>query len=187
MGFSSFKTSDTQESISNAYSSRGALPVHMITEDGKVFSEEDYQGYMEFGGKNVHVLIGEMNGMTAPDEESLRLKVINLLYMTVLTNGKRSYTAGGKDFFNWETPLKAEGGKTPNQLVKTKGWRQEYPYGYGDFKVAARAGLKLPKFVEELEVSPKDKKAWKKFWDSLPYPEDCEAQGFFYDDEQFEV
>jgi hypothetical protein len=181
MGFSSFKTSDTQKSISNSYSSRGALPVHMITEDGQVFTEEEYEGYCDFGGKNVHVLIGEMNGITGKDEEDVRLKVIQLIYTTIITNGKRSYTAGGKDFFNWETPLKAEGGKTPNQLV-AEGWKQEYPYGYGNFEACAKAGLKMPKFVETLP----SKKDWKKSWDALPYPEDCEDQGYFYEEDEEE-
>lgn len=178
MGFTSWKTSDTNESISNAYSIRGALVVHMITEDGQVFTEEDYQGYADFGGKNVHVLIGELNGIKARSEEALRLKVIEMLYRTILSNGERFYEAQGKDFFSWETPLKQEGGKTPNQLVKTKGWKKLHPYGYGNFKIAAANGLKMPKFVEELP----SKKDWKKVWDSLPYPEVCKDQGYFYEE-----
>jgi hypothetical protein len=184
MGFSSFKTSDTKKSIANAFSTRSTFDVHMITEDGQVFTEDDYQGYMDFGGKNVHVLIGELNGMTAEEgdgnsaEENLRLKVINLIYETVITNGERSYS-NKQDFFNWEEPLEQEGGKTPNQLV-AEGWKQEYPYGYGNFTECAKAGLKIPKFVETLHALPENKKEWKEFWDTLPYPEDCEDQGYFY-------
>jgi len=182
MGFSSYKTSDTGESIANSYSSRPTFTVHMITEDGQVFTENEYEGYQDFGGKNTHVLIGELNGLTAEEgngnsaEENLRLKVLNLIYETIITCGERSYS-NKKDFFNWETPLEAEGGKTPNQLVEM-GWKQEYPYGYGNFTACAKAGLKMPKFVETLP----SKKNWKQEWDKLPYPEDCEAQGYFYDD-----
>ena len=57
MGFFSWKTSDTDTSISNSYSSRGALPVHMITEDGRVFTEPEYEGYGVFGGKDIYELI----------------------------------------------------------------------------------------------------------------------------------
>lgn len=192
MGFSSYKTSDTKKSIANSYSNRPTFTVHMITEDGQVFTENEYEGYQDFGGKNTHILIGELNNMTAEEgngnsaEENLRLKVLGLIYTTIITNGERSYQAGGKDFFNWETPLEQERGKTPNQLVKTLGWRLEHPYGYGDFDACAKAGLKMPKFVETLHALPENKKEWKEFWDTLPYPEDCEDQGFFYDEEDDE-
>jgi len=176
MGFSSYKTSDTGESIANSYSSRPTFTVHMITEDGQVFTENDYQGYQEFGGKDTHVLIGELNGITGKNNEEVRLKVLDLIFETVITNGERSYSTK-QDFSNWETPLEQEEGKTPNQLVK-EGWKQEYPYGYGNFTACAKAGLKMPKFVETLP----SKKNWKQEWDKLPYPENCEAQGYFYDD-----
>ena len=185
MGFFSWKTSDTQESIANSYSSRPTFTVHMITEDGQVFTEECYDGYGEFGGKDIYELIAEMNGLKREDGE-MRSQAISLLFEThiVSPDGKRRYKAGSakdSDFFHWETPLKSEGGKTPNQLVK-EGWKQEYPYGYGNFEIAAKNGLKLPKLVEELP----DKKNWKKDWDALPYPENCEDQGYFYSDEDEE-
>jgi len=181
MGFSSYKTSDTKKSISNSYSSRPTFTVHMITEDGKVFTEDKYEGYQDFGGKNTHVLIGELNGIIGKDEEEVRMKTINLIYETQITNGERTYS-NKKDFFNWEEPLEQEGGKTPNQLVN-EGWKQVYPYGYGDFTECAKAGLKMPKFVETLHALPENKKEWKEFWDTLPYPENCDDQGYFYEDD----
>jgi len=53
MGFFSWKTSDTGESIPNHYSNRPVFKVHMITEDGQVFTEDNYEGYGVFGGKEL--------------------------------------------------------------------------------------------------------------------------------------
>jgi hypothetical protein len=177
MGFFSWKTSDTKKSIANQYSGRKTFTVHMITENGLVYTESDYEGYGKFGGKDIYTLIAEMNNLKYDkgDEDGARLVAIDLLFRTQITNGERTYTAGGKDFFSWETPMKEEGGKTPNQLV-TEGWIQVYPNGYGDWEKAAKNGIKIPKLVQKL---PK-KENWKEAWDKLPYPESCDSQGYFY-------
>ena len=65
---------------------------------------------------------------------------------------------------------------SPNQLVE-EGWKKNYPYGYGDFKIGGHNGLKLPKLVERLPNPGED---LKKFWDTTDYPESCPDQGFFY-------
>lgn len=171
MGFFSWKTSDTDTSISNSYSIRGALPVHMITEDGQVFTEEEYEGYGVFGGKDIYELIAEMNGLCFDgDTDQKRGAAIDLLYKTIITNGERSYSPG-VDFTNWEQPIEAEGGKTANSLVSS-GWGKVYPNGYGDFGKAAENGIKVPKLVEEI---PSD-------FHSIPYPKNCPDQGYFFSD-----
>jgi hypothetical protein len=68
MGFFSWKTSDTQRSIPSSYSNRKKFPVHMITEDGQVFTENDYDGYGEFGGKDFYELLAELNGKVTREE-----------------------------------------------------------------------------------------------------------------------
>jgi hypothetical protein len=169
MGFFSFITSDTNKSISNSFSNRGALPVHMITEDGQVFTEDDYEGYGVFGGKDIYELIAELNELCLDgDTDQKRGVAIDLLYKTIITNGERSYT-NGVDFTNWEQPIEAEGGKTANSLVSL-GWKQVYPNGYGDFEIAAKNGIKLPKLVQKI---PKN-------FDDVPYSKNCRHQGFFY-------
>ena len=35
----------------------------MITPDGRVFTERDYEGYGEFGGKDFYELLAELNGL----------------------------------------------------------------------------------------------------------------------------
>jgi hypothetical protein len=62
MGFFSWMTSDTGVSIANQYSARDTFEVHMITEDGRVFTEEKYDGYGDFGGKDFYELLAELNG-----------------------------------------------------------------------------------------------------------------------------
>lgn len=62
MGFFSWTTSDTNKSISNKFSGRKPFTVYMITEDGRCWKEENYEGYGEFGGKDIYELIAELNG-----------------------------------------------------------------------------------------------------------------------------
>ena len=63
MGFFSWKTCDTDESIANNCSTRPTFTVHMIAPDGRVFTENDYEGYGEFGGKDFFDLVCELNGL----------------------------------------------------------------------------------------------------------------------------
>lgn len=180
MGFFSWKTSDTKKSICNAHSGRKVFTVHMITENGLIFTEEEYDGYGVFGGQDIYELIAEMNNLDydKTSNNGKRIAAIELLYKSLITNGERTYKQGtGKDchFFNWGLPLEAENGKTPNELLK-EGWQQIYPNGYGDWNKAAKNGIKLPKLVTKIPRAD----MWKETWDKLPYPESCEYQGYFY-------
>lgn len=62
MGFFSWHTCDTDRSIANKYSEKQTFTVHMITPDGRVFTESNYDGYGEFGGKDFYELLAELNG-----------------------------------------------------------------------------------------------------------------------------
>lgn len=62
MGFFSWKTSDTKRSIPSNCSERDTFPVYMITECGQKYKEDNYEGYGVFGGKDIYVLIAELNG-----------------------------------------------------------------------------------------------------------------------------
>ena len=64
MGFFSWNTCDTGESIANNCSARATFEVHMITPDGRVFTEKDYEGYGIFGGKDFYDLVCELNGLS---------------------------------------------------------------------------------------------------------------------------
>lgn len=62
MGFFSWHTCDTDRTIANKYSGKQTFTVHMITPDGRVFTESNYDGYGEFGGKDFYELLAELNG-----------------------------------------------------------------------------------------------------------------------------
>ena len=62
MGFFSWKTQDTDRSIANNYSNRKTFRVEMIDNKGNVWTEDNYDGYGRFGGKDFYELLAEMNG-----------------------------------------------------------------------------------------------------------------------------
>jgi hypothetical protein len=45
MGFFSFLTNDTEESISNKYSIKPTFTIHMLDNKGNVWTENNYEGY----------------------------------------------------------------------------------------------------------------------------------------------
>ena len=65
MGFFSWKTQDTDKSIANNYSIRKAFKVDMIDNKGNVWTENNYEGYGVFGGKDFYELLAEMNGFVS--------------------------------------------------------------------------------------------------------------------------
>ena len=65
MGFFSWKTMDTDESIANQYSNRKTFRVQMMDNKGNVWTESEYDGYGRFGGKDYYELLAEMNGFTS--------------------------------------------------------------------------------------------------------------------------
>jgi hypothetical protein len=65
MGFFSWKTMDTDKSISNNYSSRDVFKVDMLDNKGNVWTEDNYEGYGLFGGKDYYELLAEMNGFVS--------------------------------------------------------------------------------------------------------------------------
>lgn len=80
MGFFSWKTCDTDRSIANNYSTKSTFTVYMITEDKQIFTEHNYEGYGVFGGKDFYSLLAELNGLSNPDDEQLRLEGISLSF-----------------------------------------------------------------------------------------------------------
>lgn len=68
MGFFSWKTQDTNRSISNRYSKLPTFPVVMLDNKGNEWIEENYEGYGSFGGKDFFELLAQMNGKTTREE-----------------------------------------------------------------------------------------------------------------------
>ena len=71
MGFFSWKTQDTNESISNALSSRGPLDCKMVCPvTGQEYPERAYEGYGSFNGTDFYELLAVINGLE--NESDLR-------------------------------------------------------------------------------------------------------------------
>jgi len=87
MGFFSWKTADTKESIPNRYSGREPFTVYMTSPDGRQWEEAYYEGYGSFGGKDIFELIAELNG------KSHRNDGIDLLYSNSDSDGTFSEAA----------------------------------------------------------------------------------------------
>lgn len=121
MGFFSWKTMDTDKSISNAYSNRGAFKVEMMDDKGNVWTEDNYEGYGVFGGKDYYELLAEMNGVRVDDDvydsmtpeqytDYMRSEGISIAFKD---NGSGDHTFGVK---------------YPNLVEEAKGWTYNY-YG----------------------------------------------------------
>ena len=65
MGFFSWNTMDTDKSIANEHSNRKTFRVQMMDNKGNVWTEDNYEGYGVFGGKDYYELLAEMNGFTS--------------------------------------------------------------------------------------------------------------------------
>jgi hypothetical protein len=80
MGFFSWKTSDTKETIWNIYTGK-SKPVYLLMPEGRPnIGEPAYDGYGRFGGKDAYALLAEENGLTCEDEDETRHKGIRLSF-----------------------------------------------------------------------------------------------------------
>jgi len=77
MGFFSWNTQDTGRSISNSYSGVPTFKVHMMDDKGNVWTEQNYEGYGEFGGKDYYELLAEMNGLGSDRQAGIDLAFKN--------------------------------------------------------------------------------------------------------------
>lgn len=160
MGFISWLTSDTENSIPNLYSDNECIKVHMMDNDGNVFVEENYEGYGDFGGKNYFELLAEMNGgKTKEDGLTIYNGVRGI--KNIKTNEVLLYD---KDFLCWDTPI-YEGQPTPYSLVFNGEW----------IMVTEKLeDISYPLLLEK----PQQVTDWYN-----KVPEECEYQGYFYNKE----
>jgi hypothetical protein len=112
MGFFSWNTMDTDKSIANEHSNRKTFRVQMMDNKGNVWTEDNYDGYGRFGGKDYYELLAEMNGFTSDktgDEytDEARGFGINIAFKD---NGSGIATAGVL---------------YPNLVEKANGWNYE--------------------------------------------------------------
>lgn len=99
MGFFSWKTQDTDKSISNKYSNRPTFRVYMVNPvNGEYWVEDNYEGYGEFGGKDYYELLAEINGKGSDRDEGIDLTFdanAEILYPVLVENlNKASFYYG---------------------------------------------------------------------------------------------
>ena len=108
MGFFSWRTQDTDKSIANSYSTRSTFRVQMLDNKGNVWTENNYDGYGVFGGKDYYELLAEMNGITDTDVDRLRMAGIDLAF------SKGNHSGVG-----------TEGVLYPNLVEMAEGWQYD--------------------------------------------------------------
>ena len=73
MGFFSWKTADTGETIWNKHNRRGPTPCKMLTPDKPPRVERDYNGYGDFGGVDFYAEVDRLNGGTGDRDRGITL------------------------------------------------------------------------------------------------------------------
>ena len=80
MGFFSWNTQDTNQSIANSYSTRRTFRVQMMDNKNNVWTEDNYDGYGKFGEKDFYQLLDEMNGGSGDRQRGIDLAFKNNVY-----------------------------------------------------------------------------------------------------------
>ncbi len=117
MGFFSWRTQDTDKSIANKYSIRRTFRVEMLDNKGNVWTENDYDGYGVFGGKDYYELLAEMNGVVERDKVELQGEAY-----TDYMRGEGINLAFSKGN---GSGVGTEGIYYPNLIEMAKGWTYE--------------------------------------------------------------
>ena len=113
MGFFSWNTQDTDRSIANEHSNRKTFRVQMMDNKGNVWTEDNYDGYGRFGGKDYYELLAEMNGFESDktgDEYTDEARGFGISLAFSKNNGSGVAT---------------EGVYYPNLIEKADGWIYE--------------------------------------------------------------
>ena len=139
MGFFSWKTQDTNRSIPSQYSNRSTFRVQMLDNKGNVWTENNYEGYGVFGGKDFYELLAEMNGFVS--QKGLSYEVDGEAY----TDEARGFGISLAFSKGNNSGIGTEGVYYPNLVEKADGWVYE-----------------------------------------MAGPDNCEFQGYFYDDDENE-
>lgn len=96
MGFFSFITQDTNQSIPNYFSSRPTFSVTMTDDKGNKWTEDDYEGYGIFGGKDFYELLDEMNGGDGNRNEGIELYFSDTPFKSPSLSRRGAYYSGDK-------------------------------------------------------------------------------------------
>lgn len=153
MYYFSWKTSDTEESISNKHSSRGAFTVYLIQPNNKPpIREDNYNGNGVFGGIDAYAWLARENlGIIGHDKDIRLAGIIHAFgcYKDKYTGelwDKNGRFPGSSSHGKSNKKLE-EYGKSPDQLIRAGLWiphipEQKYPLKFSRNKNARYEDLK---------------------------------------------
>ncbi len=96
MGFFSWKTADTKQSIWNVYTKKHR-PVYLLLPEGRPsISERAYEGYGEFGGVDAYELLARENGLGDNRESGIELAFDDSAYEKAKFHLKFSFNENAK-------------------------------------------------------------------------------------------
>ena len=72
MGFFSWKTADTNETIWNTYTKKHR-PIYLLFPDREPIKETSYDGYGRFSGQDVYEILAKENGLGADRSKGIEL------------------------------------------------------------------------------------------------------------------
>ena len=132
MGFFSFQTSDTKDSILNIHTGEHET-VYLLQPNGVNIEETDYEGYGEFGGNDAYDWLADNNIDKAIIYKALTLGIekrdlgiyIDYEYFVDTRNGKKyCYVFANlfEDLNGFENYGVDIDGSTPNELIKDGIW-----------------------------------------------------------------
>lgn len=178
MGFFSWLTADTDESIANVYSDREVKTVYLLQPNNLPPIEEPaYEGSGTFGGTDVYAWLAKMNfgdeslvslAITADcghyHEDADAIYLCSLHIPPEMEAPFRKVTGAAEKpivfFETYERPIETRGGRTMNQLVEAKAVERK--------TIALKYPLKF-------SFNPKAR------YEDLPASESCPEQGYFYE------
>jgi len=183
MGFFSWKTCDTQESIANDYSNGDVQTVFLLKPDGQSpVKEAAYDGYGVFGGVDAYAWLAQANLGRSDVELGISLNHGHYLesdeYILVCSQHatQRLY-----EFLIEQDTIKG-------------GTKKIVSFGRYDQPIAEMGGLSANQCRANGKVEEKDFAGHIKYplkfsfnsnarYEDHPASDDCEFQGFFYDRE----
>lgn len=137
----------------------------MTDDKGNKWTDDHYEGYGRFDGKDYYVLVAEMNRPEQCNgdlrhDSSIGIRLaFGVMAIENVKTGK-IFKSQGIDFFNWRDDILVDG-LSANELIKTKDWKQ--------IKIT-EPGVKFPMLTEDPNVT----------WKNIGEAESCPDQGYFY-------
>jgi hypothetical protein len=192
MGFFSWNTADTQESIANSHSEHenANRTIYLLQPNGlDSIVEREYEGYGMFNNTDAYVWLGVNNFedeildaiLTCSDNEEDFLDKVRSLAISVNLghyfediNTGETFAYNDSQYFEGMQPFNGSYadvmdnyGKTPNELVKEGIWVEK-------------------SFTEMITINNPLKFSYDKdaVYEDLPASTDCRFQGFFYEDNE---